>query len=36
MKLKRWQTILLFSLIIAFGFRLTTRPAPAHPIMPLI
>lgn len=31
MKLKRWQKILLFILLIGLGFRLISRPAPAHP-----
>lgn len=31
MKLKRWQIILLFILLIGLGFRLTSRPAPVHP-----
>lgn len=31
MKLKRWQMILIFILIIGFILRLTSRPAPVHP-----
>lgn len=31
MRLKRWQKILLFALLIGLGFRLISRPAPVHP-----